>query len=427
MKDPKVEHYDLVIVGGGLAGGLFLTALQHHHPHISTLLVERSPQLGGNHTWCLHEGDIPERSRPWFLPLLSHSWDRYEVFFPSHHRVLERSYHCLKSEDFAAKIASRCGSAATSKPTPPLIRLNSEVTGWKKDSDGETLLEIRGQGPTPVAASKPTLPVAASKPTLVRCHSVIMAGGWQPLADPKSFGWQKFVGLEVRLQRPHDLRWPILKDVRVPQIDGYRFFYTLPFSSDQLLIEDTYYSNHPGLRVERIEREIYQYAERQGWRIGEVLRRETGALPLAMNPPAMAVSEWPVLGAQSNYFHPVTGYTLPFTLRMIQDLMDHSNLTVPSMQKVMQLNFHRDERRFRFLAMLNRMMFLAAKSETRYRILERFYRLPLPLIERFYSGKVSLFDQIRILAGKPPVPLGAALKAVRRQTKVDENSPAASP
>ena len=63
--------------------------------------------------------------------------------------------------------------------------------------------------------------------------------------------------------------------------------------------------------------------------------------------------------------------------------------------------------------MINRMMFQAAAPDARYRVLERFYRLPQPLIERFYANRLTVADQLRILAGKPPVPIGRALQAVR--------------
>ena len=58
------------------------------------------------------------------------------------------------------------------------------------------------------------------------------------------------------------------------------------------------------------------------------------------------------------------------------------------------------------------MMFLAAEPADRYRVLERFYRLPEPLIERFYAGGLSLSDRVRILSGAPPVRVGRALQAL---------------
>jgi lycopene beta-cyclase len=58
------------------------------------------------------------------------------------------------------------------------------------------------------------------------------------------------------------------------------------------------------------------------------------------------------------------------------------------------------------------MLFGAAAPIDRYRVLERFYRLDRRLIERFYAGRSTLADKVRILAGKPPVPVGRAVAAL---------------
>ena len=63
----------------------------------------------------------------------------------------------------------------------------------------------------------------------------------------------------------------------------------------------------------------------------------------------------------------------------------------------------------RFLRLLNRMLFRAAKPEERYSVLQRFYGLNQGLIERFYAGKLTWRDKARILIGKPPVPIHKAL------------------
>ena len=58
------------------------------------------------------------------------------------------------------------------------------------------------------------------------------------------------------------------------------------------------------------------------------------------------------------------------------------------------------------------MLFQAARPEERYRIFERFYRLPAPLIERFYTARSTRLDHMRVLCGKPPVPVGKAIAAL---------------
>src|SRR5690606_1972887 len=73
-----------------------------------------------------------------------------------------------------------------------------------------------------------------------------------------------------------------------------------------------------------------------------------------------------------------------------------------------------------FYRLLNRMLFRACAPDQRYRVLSRFYRLSGPLIERFYAGRATFADKARILMGKPPVPIGAAL-AVLSESSVLES------
>ena len=63
------------------------------------------------------------------------------------------------------------------------------------------------------------------------------------------------------------------------------------------------------------------------------------------------------------------------------------------------------------------MLFRAAEPAERYKILERFYRLDAGLIARFYAGQSTMFDRARVLTGKPPVPIGRAVSAIRRKGK----------
>jgi lycopene beta-cyclase len=56
-------------------------------------------------------------------------------------------------------------------------------------------------------------------------------------------------------------------------------------------------------------------------------------------------------------------------------------------------------------------MFRAGSPDQRYRVMQRFYRLPEELIGRFYAGEPSWADSVRLLAGRPPVPVGQALIA----------------
>ncbi|WP_254605229.1 lycopene cyclase family protein, partial [Sphingomonas bacterium] len=59
----------------------------------------------------------------------------------------------------------------------------------------------------------------------------------------------------------------------------------------------------------------------------------------------------------------------------------------------------------------------AAAPAERHRVFARFYRLDPRLIDRFYAGKSTMMDKARILSGKPPVPLGAAIAAMAEHVR----------
>lgn len=384
MSDPKSEIIDLAIIGGGLSGCLLLMALRSKQPNLKIGLFEKNIEICGNHTWCLHDQDLPTPARTWLQPLISKSWQGYEVHFPKYSRILNGTYHAIKSEDLREKVKTTAAS---------LVFENHELVDIEKIHQDEIILHFKNQAPQ-------------------KTKSIILCQGWQTSLNPKQLGWQKFVGLELKLKSPHGLQRPILKDVLQKQNDGYRFIYTLPFSNDSLLIEDTYYSNSKELNLDEIRQGILQYAESKGWLIDNILRAEVGQLPLFLDLPSKTDSPWPTLGAGSQFVNPVTGYTLPMTLQMIEALVQNVDLSGSAIKSTLLEVENSFRSRLHYLTWLNRMMFLAAEPHRRYEILERFYQLSEGLIGRFYSAQLTWKDRARILIGKPPVPVMKAIKAL---------------
>jgi lycopene beta-cyclase len=260
-----------------------------------------------------------------------------------------------------------------------------------------------------------------------RC--VVDARGQKP-GNGLTVAYQKFVGLEVRLRKPHGQQYPVIMDATVPQRDGYRFVYTLPFSADRMLIEDTYYSDSPLIDLPRLREGCLSYGKTQGWRIAEVVREEQGVLPVVLSGDIEAMltknpADVALLGVRAGFFHHTTSYSFPFAVRCAEAIARIDPLaseTLAPLTRAWQRQHWRDQRFFR---LLNRMLFWAAKPDRRYRVLERFYEMREPLIERFYSSRLTLADQARILAGWPPVPLGKALR-VLGETRKNPLTPKAS-
>jgi lycopene beta-cyclase len=189
----------------------------------------------------------------------------------------------------------------------------------------------------------------------------------------------------------------------------------LPLAADRVLVEDTYYSNGPALDVAVVAERVRAAAAARG--IGGVeLRQEHGVLPLTIggDPEAFWPKTDPVarLGIRGGFFHATTGYSFPQALRLALELAGQRELSAPAIAAWSRRQFIAHWQRSGYYRLLNRMMFRAASPAERYRIFERFYRLPEPLIARFYSGNLTTLDKARLLAGRPPVPLTAALRVL---------------
>ena len=201
-----------------------------------------------------------------------------------------------------------------------------------------------------------------------------------------------------------------------PRKDGYRFVYVLPLSVDSLLIEDTYYADGDAVAPEALRANIQRYAEDRGWAIREVLREEQGVLPIVLSGDIAAF--WgeargvPQSGLSAALFHPTTGYSLPDAVRLADHLVALDRWDAGSLFAAIRDYSTLQWRRRGFFRLLNRMLFMAGPADRRWAVMQRFYRLREPLIQRFYAAELTAWDRLRIVSGKPPVPVGEALRAL---------------
>ena len=373
----------LILAGGGLANGLIAYRLTQTRPEVSFTLVEAGPRLGGRHTWSCFSSDL-EPGSDWLAPLITRSWDAYDVRFPKRRRQIANGYRSISSEQFHAVLAAALGNRVLTDA--PIAAL---------DPHGVTLADD------------------------LRLHGVVIDGRGPTATPDLALGYQKFLGQTVRLAADHGLTRPIIMDATVDQLDGYRFLYVLPWDPRTLLIEDTRYSDGADLDLAALRRDISAYAAAQGWRIEAVLSEEEGVLPVALDGDIQA--HWaraqglPLSGLRAALFHPTTGYSLPDAVALANRICALPVIDASSVERLVRERSIALWRERRFFRLLNRMLFRAAEPPERYKVLERFYGLSEPLISRFYAANLTPLDKLRILSGKPPVPVGAALRCVREQ------------
>lgn len=357
----------IIIVGGGLWGGLLGWYLQHRKPETDFVIYEKGQTLGGNHTWSFHEPDVGNEGMSMLRPFIRKSWDRYDVNFPDLTRTIEIPYHSISSELFDKSLREFI--------PPEKIKLNTSITIEEAQKLGDIVFDCRG----------------------------IQVDG--------NCGYQKFFGVELRLKHPHNLTHPVLMEARVPQIDGFRFIYLLPYDERTLLIEDTRYSSGPELDSKEMKKLILNFTEVKGWEIDEMIREEVGVLPIPFTIPAPKA-----LGNVidfSGIFHDTTGYSLPDAVKLIDKITTSDFSQEELLEKVETYRFQRTSNRS-FFCFLNNMMFFASEDQERYKTLEFFYRGRKQLIEKFYAGEMSSWDKITFFIGKPPVNITKAILAMKR-------------
>ena len=380
------KQLPVVIVGGGLAGALTAMRLYERRSDLPVLLLDGGETFGGNHTWSFFDGDVPDSAQDLVSALRPVRWPRHRVRFATRERELAVAYNAVDGAQLDALVRARLPAS--------LWRLGAEVRKIMPHSvelaNGET----------------------------IAARAVIDARGPQSVMPGLELGWQKFVGIEFAAAASES-DCAVVMDATVPQLDGYRFVYVLPMAADRVLVEDTYYSDQPNLDVTVISARVRVLAAERGL-LGPELRSETGVLPILIGGDPKVF--WPAhdrvarLGLNGGFFHPTTGYSFGLALRLAEELSRlPGELGAAELARWSRLRFLQHWRETRFFRVLNRMLFHAASPEQRHRIFAHFYRLPPDLIARFYIGRLTLVDQARILSGRPPVPIGAAIKALVRK------------
>jgi lycopene beta-cyclase len=386
MSTHTVQHtraqpgHDYVLVGGGLQSGLIALAVLAARPDARVAMVERDHAIGGNHTWCFHAGDLPGGMEPVVEPLVVRRWPDYNVAFARLSRRVAVPYAAITSQRFREVVGSRLqqapGSALYTGVSARRLGAREVELGDGRTLTGELVIDARGPEGAP----------------------------------PGPAGYQKFVGLELVLSRPHRLARPRVMDATVPQIGGFRFFYVLPLKPDRVLLEDTYFADDPQLDRAAVRARVLARAHELGLEVAGVDRQEAGVLPMPWSGdvPVVPTGDEPLrAGYRGGWFHPATGYSLPVAARLARFVAARPPDSVVGDDLARFARRHRHQARY--CHVLNRLVFGLFPPEQRHHVFERFYRMPEATIRRFYALQLTATDRARILVGRPP--RGMSLRA----------------
>jgi len=281
---PAERHHRYIILGAGAAGLSLCYQLLQRGVRAPILILDRKPSFGDDRTWCFWE------SRPAaFTGLAARCWHRWDVFDAQGGRTTRASedvgYACLRGADFYAHILDEIR-----RHDNVTLNLGCPVEGHQSFP---AHVEIRA-GETYTADyafdSRPVEPTG---------------GG--------IYFSQRFFGQIVRTEQPRfDPARCTLMDFRAPQGRGLHFFYVLPFSPTEALIENTYLQGGlpPAPTVAEHRAEIAAYlAAHHGLTDFAVTHEEAGAIPMTTRAFPRRDGRVFFIGTAGGCTKPSSGYT----------------------------------------------------------------------------------------------------------------------
>ena len=279
------QRYRYIILGAGASGLSLCFYLLEHGVRDPILILDRKAAFTDDRTWCFWD----VHPTP-FTHLAAHCWHHWDVFEAGGQEAAQMSpavgYACLHSRDFYAHVLEtihRCGNVTLALGCP--------------------------------TESCHSLPDHAA----VQAGGVVYQGDYifdsrfRPAPEDDGALTQRFFGQFVRTEHPcFDPARCTLMDFRVSQADGLHFFYVLPFSPTEALVENTYIqdSRAGAIMPEQHRAEIAAYLTHQQGAAGyTVAREEAGAIPMTMRTFPKRDGRVFFIGTAGGCTKPSSGYT----------------------------------------------------------------------------------------------------------------------
>ena len=283
MRAGGQSSYRFVILGAGLAGLSLARAFARSGIRDRITIVDAKPAFRDDRTWSFWDTDQHADARlavgRW------HAWQLVDARTTAVQRSTRAPYVAVRSADFYRSASAEIEAAAYEIALGERVASVSEsargclVTTSRRSIAADVVFDARGLTGTMVAAS----PVV-----------------------------QRFVGRRIVTARDaFDPTIATLMDVQRDTADGFHFYYVLPLSAREALVENTYFARVP-ISTARLDAELGAYVSR---RFGPTLAgsgyREVGAIPMNAARSAVERTQRIIpIGLRGGCARPGSGYTL---------------------------------------------------------------------------------------------------------------------
>jgi lycopene beta-cyclase len=302
--------WDVVIVGGGLAGlSLAVELAQPEHAHLRVLVLEKRSHYERDRTWSYWSAQ-PHR----YTALERRRWQHWAVSFDGKRQVqstdapLQCGYCTLDADAFYAFAVAQITAAPHIE-----LRMNCPVC-----TISEALLPVvrlhdgRPESALWVMDARPVAPALTGDSAGLHQHFV----GWEIHTDTDCFDDQVVELMDFQAASA-----------------GLHFFYVLPYSRRSALVESTWISGSAVQPDYAAELRHYLHS-RYGLQAYDCVYREQGSLPLQRTPSASANPRIVKLGQAAGTLRASTGFAFLETIADAQRIANCLRRSPPEQARI---------------------------------------------------------------------------------------------
>jgi lycopene beta-cyclase len=369
----KMDHYDIIIAGGGAAGlSLAYQLINSPLRDRSILLIDKGSKAQNDRTWAFW-ADEPTP----FEAIVYRSWDQLQLADDDSEQSIDLKgyrYQMIRGIDFYRFVHTALDAC------PNVTRLQATIERIVDGPDtAEVIVDQRAYRAAWVFDSifRPAEIVEDEHRQYLQLHFK----GWEIETSEDVF-------------RPDAAT---LMDFRTPQGGETRFFYVLPFSPRRALVEFTVFSDSRFSHKTYTEALREYLAEVLGVTDYRIVEEEQGVIPATDHPfPRQTGQRVMTIGTKGGRVKPTTGYAFIRIQRdsaaIISSLIDHAHpFDVPAASQ-----------RYRLLDMVMLELMDHYGKDLKPIFATMFARNPIQRILRFLDEDGSPLENLQLIATLPP-------------------------
>ena len=362
-----MKKYDYILAGGGCAGLSLVYHLLGSSLRDSDILI-LEPTLGEvpNKTWCYWDTAAlpihPETARfSWNSFYLQQGEQQHQ------HRLGNLSYYHLNSHDFYAHVLEKI------KTFPNVHFLKEEVSAIRCE-ENEVQVETATSG--------------TYRSNFVFDSRITKDYSYQNTLN------QVFIVSKIKSKIPvFDSGFMGLMDFDTPSSSGFDFIYTLPFATQEALIEYTAYTNEAREEEALLDSLTNFLKQKYGALEYEITFQESGQIPMTSRVQTQTSGPRHVrIGTAAGWTKPSTGYTFA-------QIQENCNQLVTRLEQGTNQDL-RFPRKLRFVFYDNILLSIAHHWPKRLPglFINLFSTSSPDLVFRFLAEKTSFWEEIQLLS-----------------------------